>query len=58
VTLKPRFYGDIAEQYFPKSYTISEWGDYKVDGVDVAIEFKAYQTTYKIDHVSLSVTQV
>ena len=30
ITYNPRFYGDIAAKYIPRSYSINDWGDYKV----------------------------
>ena len=46
VTMHPRNVGKEASIYFPKSYTISKWGNFSTAGAPIALEFKWYQQQY------------
>ena len=43
VTLNPLFIGPDADKYFPKTWTISKWGnEYITIGAPIPLEFKYY----------------
>lgn len=59
ISFYPRFNGDIPNKYFPKVYTISEWGNYKTYGAPIPLEFKYYNIEYTFPKsVTLNETSV